>query len=73
VAEPSDPAQFVPLAAAAVGLRLAPEDLEDVFAAFAVLARVAGPLMSFPIPEDVVAAAIFNPGDMASADDRVEC
>jgi len=66
VAEPFDPAQFVPLAAASVGLPLAPEDLDDVVAAFAVLARVAGPVMAFSIPDDLVAAAIFNPGEMAS-------
>ena len=67
MAEPFDPAQFVPLAAAAVGLPLAPEDLEDVVAAFAVLARVAGPVMAFPIPEDLVAAAVFNPGETSAA------
>ena len=65
--EPFDPAQFVPLAAASIGLPLAPEDLEDVVAAFAVLARVAAPVMAFAIPEDVVAAAIFTPGDMTAA------
>ena len=67
MAEPFDPAQFVPLAAASVGLPLAPEDLDDVVAAFAVLARVAGPVMAFPIREDLVAAAIFTPGDMTAA------
>jgi len=61
--EPFDPARFVPLAAAAVGLPLAPEDLGNVVAAFAVLARVAGPVMAFPLPEEVVSAAVFAPDE----------
>jgi len=52
MAEPFDPALYVPQAAAALGLPLAPEDLGDVISAFAVLARVAGPVMAFPLPED---------------------
>jgi hypothetical protein len=63
MAEPVDPARYVPMAAAAMGLALAPEDLGDVIAAFAVLARVAGPVMAFPLPEDMVAAAVFTPDD----------
>jgi Protein of unknown function (DUF4089) len=63
MAEPFDPARYVPLAAAALGLPLAPEDLGDVIGAFAVLARVAQPVMSFPLQEDLVAAAVFFPGD----------
>jgi hypothetical protein len=61
--EPLDAARFVPLAATAAGLTLAPEDLESVTAAFAVLARVAGPLMAFPLPEATIAAAVFTPDD----------
>jgi hypothetical protein len=61
MAEAFDPAQFVPLAAASVGLELAPEELGNVIGAFAVLARVAGPVMAFPLPEDIVAAAVFTP------------
>ena len=61
--EPIDPAQYVPRAAAAVGLPLAPEDLDDVIDAFAVLARVAGVVMAFPLPEAIVAAAVFTPDD----------
>lgn len=61
--EPVDPARFVPLAAAAVGLPIAPEDLGDVIRAFAVLARVAGPVMAFPLPEELIAAATFLPDD----------
>jgi hypothetical protein len=63
VADEFDPARYVPLAAAAVGLPIAPEDLGGVIGAFAVLARVAGPVMAFPLPEDVVAAAVFTPDD----------
>jgi Protein of unknown function (DUF4089) len=59
--EPLDPARFVPIAAAAVALPLAPEDLNNVISAFALLARVAGPLMAFAIEEEIVAASIFSP------------
>jgi hypothetical protein len=65
VAEPFDPALYVPQAAAALGLPLAPEDLGDVINAFAVLARVAGPVMAFPLPEELIAAAVFAPGERA--------
>jgi hypothetical protein len=63
MAEPVDSAQYVPRAAAAVGLPLAPEDRDDVIGAFAVLARVAGVVMAFPLPEEIVAAAVFAPDD----------
>ncbi len=63
MADEFDPARYVPLAAAAVGLPIAPEDLGGVIGAFAVLARVAGPVMAFPLPEEVVAAAVFTPDD----------
>jgi hypothetical protein len=63
VAEPFDPALYVPQAAAALGLPLAPEDLGDVIGAFAVLARVALPVMAFPLPEELIAAAVFVPGE----------
>jgi 1-carboxybiuret hydrolase subunit AtzG-like protein len=65
VAEPFEPAHYVPPAAAALGLRLAPEDLRDVIAAFAVLARVAGPVMAFALSEDLIAAAVFVPDEEA--------
>lgn len=63
MAEAFDPAQYAPAAAAAIGLPLAPEDLGAVIGAFAVLARVAAPLMAFALPEDIVAAAVFTPED----------
>jgi len=65
MAEPLDPMQYVPQAAAAVGLPLAREDLAEVIAAFAVLARVAGPVMGFPLPEELLSAAIFAPDEEA--------
>jgi len=66
VAEPFDPAAYVPIAATAVGLQIAPTDLGEVIGAFAVLARVAGPVMAFPVPEDIVAAS-FVPEEVTGA------
>lgn len=63
MAELFDPARYVPMAAAAVGLQIAPGDLGDVIGAFAVLARVAQPVMTFPLQEDLLASAVFLPGD----------
>jgi Protein of unknown function (DUF4089) len=63
MADPVDPAEFVPRAAAAVGLPLSPEDLADVIGSFAVLARVGQVLMAFPLSEEIVAAAVFTPAD----------
>ena len=63
MAEPFDPALYVPQAAAALGLPLAPEDIGDVISAFAVLARVAGPIMAFPLPEELIAAGLFVPSE----------
>jgi hypothetical protein len=63
MAEAVDPTQYAPAAAAAIGLPLAHEDLGAVIGAFAVLARVAAPLMAFALPEDIVAAAVFTPED----------
>jgi hypothetical protein len=63
--EPLDLPTYVRQAAAVVGLPIAEEDFGDVVAAFAVLARVSGPVMAFPLPEDVIAAAVFTPDDGA--------
>jgi 1-carboxybiuret hydrolase subunit AtzG-like protein len=63
MAEPLDPAKYVPEAATAVGLTIAPEDLGDVINAFVVLARAAGQVMAAPLPEELVAAAVFAPDD----------
>ena len=65
MADPFDPALYVPQAAAALGLPIAAEDLGDVIGAFAVLARVAGPVMAFPLLEGLIAAAVFVPGEGA--------
>ena len=63
MADPFDPARYAPMAASALGLPLAEEDAREVIAAFAVLARVANVVMSFPLPEEVIAAAVFSPED----------
>jgi hypothetical protein len=63
MADPFDAARYVPVAASALGLALAEEDAGDVIAAFAVLARVANVVMSFPLPEEVIAAAVFSPDE----------
>jgi hypothetical protein len=56
-------AQFVRETAAVTGLAIAPEDFADVVTQFAALARVAEPLMKFGLPENVIAAAVFVPGE----------
>ena len=56
---------FVPEAAAAVGLTIAPADLGDVTQAFAVLARLRR-AVAIPLPEETVAAAVFIPDDGAA-------
>ena len=61
MADPFDPARYVPTAATAVRLPLAPDDLAGVIGFFAVLARVAEPLMAFKLPEGETAAAVFAP------------
>jgi len=58
---PSEAARYVPAAASALGLPLAAEDLGDVIAAFAVLERVANVVISFPLPEEVISAAVYSP------------
>jgi hypothetical protein len=66
MANPLDPASYVPEAAAAAGLTIAPADLGEVTQAFAVLARVAAHLMAIPLPEETIAAAVFIPDDGAA-------
>ena len=66
MADPFDPARYVPIAASALGLPIAEEDAGDVIGAFAVLARVAAVVMSFPLPEDVIAASVFSLEDESS-------
>jgi len=61
MAEPLDPAIYAPEAAKAVGLAVAAEDLPQVIGAFAVLMRAAAQVMAEPLPEALVAAAVFAP------------
>ena len=63
--EPFDAATYVPAAASALGLPLAEEDVGDVIASFTILARVASVVMSFPLPEEAIAAPVFQPGEGA--------
>jgi hypothetical protein len=60
MADPFDPDAYVPQAAAALGLPIAPSDLGDVIGSFAVLARVADVVMGFPLPEELIGGAIFT-------------
>jgi len=66
MANPFDPARYVPVAASALGLPLAEEDAGDVIGAFAVLARAADVVMSFPLPEEVISAAVFSADEGSS-------
>jgi hypothetical protein len=63
MADALSPGRYVPEAASAVGLTIAPGDLSDVIGAFAVLARAAAVVMAVDLPEEVVAAAVFAPGE----------
>jgi Protein of unknown function (DUF4089) len=66
MADPLDPARYVPEAAALVGLTIAPGDVGEVTQAFAVLARAAAQLMALDVPEEMIAAALFTPNDGAA-------
>jgi hypothetical protein len=63
MADALSPGRYVPEAASAVGLTIAPGDLSEVIGAFAVLARAAAVVMAVDLPEEVVAAAVFTPGE----------
>jgi hypothetical protein len=64
--DPSTPAvdlqRYVEQTAAAIGLSIAPEDMPTVVAIFSNLARVAGPLMEFPLPADAEPSPVFVAG-----------
>ncbi len=66
MADPLDPARYVPEAATAVGLTIAPGDLGDVIGAFGVLARAAAQVMATALLEEIVPAAVFTPDDGAA-------
>ncbi len=54
--------RYVEETAAAIGLSIAPEDMPAVVGIFSNLARVAGPLMEFPLPADAGPSPIFVAG-----------
>jgi len=64
--DPSTPAvdlqHYIEQTAAAIGLSIAPEDMPAVAGIFANLARVAGPLMEFPLPADAEPSPVFVGG-----------
>lgn len=51
---------YIEQSAAAIGLPIAPEDMPAVVGVFANLARVAGPLMEFPLPADAEPSPVFT-------------
>ena len=56
--------RYIEQTAAAIGLAIAPEDMPAVVGIFSNLARVAGPLMEFPLPADAEPSPIFVAGRM---------
>jgi Protein of unknown function (DUF4089) len=63
---PEDWRRYLEATAAAHGLVIPPEDLPVLIAIFANLARVAEPLMAFPLPDDTDQAPVFIPGSLSS-------
>lgn len=61
---PIDLQRYVDEASAAIGLSIAPQDMPAVVAIFANLARVAAPLMEFPLPADAEPSPVFTAGGM---------
>jgi hypothetical protein len=59
---PIDLQRYVDEAAAAIGLSIAPQDMPAVVGIFANLARVAAPLMEFPLPADIEPSPVFIAG-----------
>jgi hypothetical protein len=60
---PADLQRYVDDAAAAIGLSIAAEDMPAVVGIFANLARVAAPLMQFPLPVDTEPSPVFAAGE----------
>jgi hypothetical protein len=60
----TDPQRYVEDTAAAIGLSIAPQDMPAVVGIFANLARVAAPLMAFPLPADAEPSPVFAAGGM---------
>jgi hypothetical protein len=61
-APPVDLQSYVDQAAAAIGLSIAARDMPAVVGIFANLARVAAPLMEFPLPADAEPSPVFTAG-----------
>ena len=59
---PVDLQSYVDQAAAAIGLSIAAQDMAAVVGIFANLARVATPLMEFPLPADAEPSPVFTAG-----------
>jgi hypothetical protein len=59
---PVDLQRYVSETASAIGLSIAPEDMPAVVGIFANLARVAGPLMEFPLPAEAEPSPVFTAG-----------
>jgi hypothetical protein len=59
---PIDLQRYVAATAEAIGLSIAPEDMPAVVGIFANLARVAAPLMVFPLPPDAETLPVFTAG-----------
>jgi hypothetical protein len=59
---PADLQRYVAEASAAIGLSIAAQDMPAVVAIFANLARVAAPLMEFPLPADAEPSPVFTAG-----------
>jgi hypothetical protein len=59
---PVDLQSYVDQAAAAIGLSIAAQDMPAVVGIFANLARVATPLMEFPLPADAEPSPVFTAG-----------
>ncbi len=56
-----DALRYATAAAPLVGLRLAPERLEQVAVAFALVTRIAAPALSYPLPAETEPAPVFVP------------
>jgi hypothetical protein len=59
---PIDLQRYVDDTAAAIGLSIAPADMPAVVAIFANLARVATPMMDFPLPAEAEPLPVFTAG-----------
>jgi hypothetical protein len=59
---PNDLQRYVDDATAAIGLSIAAQDMPAVVGIFANLARVAAPLMEFPLPVDAEPLPVFTAG-----------